>query len=79
MAMTNNEKQEAYRERMYAAGYKQIRLWVPRGSEGKAVKMDRQAFIHKLNELTAGWSRTKLSKIFKELLLIIKKKNKEAK
>jgi hypothetical protein len=78
MAMENREKQEAYRNRMYAAGYKQIRLWVPRKSESKTIKMDRKSFILKLEELTAGWSRTKLSNTFTELLNIIKKKNKEA-
>jgi len=77
--MTNNELQEAYRERKYAAGYKQIRLWVPRNSEGRMVKMDRKAFMHKLEELTAGWNRTKLSQTFTELLKIITKKNKGAK
>jgi hypothetical protein len=77
MGMTNRETQEAYRERMYAAGYKQIRLWVPRDSEGKDVKTDRRAFIARLDELTAGWSRTRLARLFNELLAVIKTKTKE--
>ena len=77
MAMTNRETQEAYRERMYAAGYKQVRLWVPRNSEGKEVKLERQAFLNKLEELTAGWSKTKLSRFFAGVLKIIAKKIKE--
>jgi hypothetical protein len=79
MGMTNREIQEAYRERMYAAGYKQIRLWVPRDSEGKGVKTDRRAFIARLDTLTAGWSRTRLAQLFNELLAVIKMKTKEVK
>jgi len=77
--MTNREKQAAYRERMYEAGYKQILIWVPRDSENKAVKMDRKDFMYKLEELTAGWSRAKLSRTFTEFLNIIKMKNREVK
>ena len=77
MALSNTEKQDAYRERMYAAGYKQKRIWVPRESEKAPVKLERQAFILKLEELTAGWSKARLSKLFAEVIGIIKQKIKE--
>ncbi|MDR2661843.1 MAG: hypothetical protein LBC31_02465 [Treponema sp.] len=75
--MTNTEKQEAYRNRKYAEGYKQVRLWVPRDSEGKDVKEVRRVFIARLDELTAGWSKTRISKLCKELLALIKTRSKE--
>ena len=77
--MTNREIQEAYKSRMYAAGYKQIQVWVPRNSEGKSVKMERRAFVAKLDELTTGWSKAKLSRFFADVLKIITKKIKEGK
>ena len=77
MAMTSKEKDEAYRNRMYAAGYKQMRIWVPRESEGKTAKLERKMFMKRLEALTAGWSKTKLSRCVSEVLKIIKTKIKE--
>ena len=79
MALSNTEKQEAYRDRMYAAGYKQKRIWVPRESEETPVKLERKAFILKLDELTAGWGKARLSKFLAEVLKIIKQNIKEEK
>jgi len=76
MAMTSKEKNTAYRERMYAAGYKQMRVWVPRDSEGQAVKLTRQMFSAHLEALTAGWSKAKLSKLFSGILKFIKESEK---
>ena len=77
MSMTGKEKDEAYRNRMYAAGYKQMRIWVPRESEGKVVNMERKMFMVRLEALTAGWSKTDLSKFFFDVLKLIEKKIKE--
>jgi hypothetical protein len=71
--MTNTENQEADRNRKYAAGYKQIRLWVPRDSEGKDVKALRVAFTAMFEELTAGWSKARLSRLMKAIAAVIKK------
>jgi len=81
MALTDREKKKltAYRERMYKAGFKQVQLWVPRNSEGKDIKMERRAFLGKIEELTAGWNRRKLSKLFGELINIVRRKLKEEK
>ena len=74
MNVTDKEKQrkkdnqDRYRERMYAKGYKQKRIWVLRESEGKAEQMKREAFMHRLEELMAGWSERQLSALFKKLL-----------
>ena len=77
MPMTSKEKNEAYRRRRYEAGYKQMRVWVPRDSEGKTVKLEREMFIKHLEALTVGWSKTKLSKLFSDILKTVKEKVKE--
>jgi hypothetical protein len=77
MALSNTEKQEAYRNRMYARGYKKKSIWVPKDSEGIMVKAERKAFMAKLEEFTVGWSKAKLSKFLSEVLKIINKKIKE--
>ncbi|MDR1390719.1 MAG: antitoxin MazE family protein [Treponema sp.] len=69
--MDGRERQAAYRDRMYAAGYKQIRLWVPRNAEEKPVKMERLAFIKLLDELTLGWNKTKLRRFLADLAKIL--------
>ena len=79
MAMTNTENQRAFKERMYEAGYKQKIIWVPRETEGKKAKLERNAFILRLEALTAGWTKTKLNKFFSEVLKIIKTKIEEEK
>ena len=77
MAMTDAERQNARRERMYSAGYKLMSIWVPRDSEGKAVKMERKIFLRRLEALTAGWSKTKVNKFFGDVLKIVKLKVEE--
>ena len=77
MPMTSKEKNAAYRSRMYAAGYKQMRIWVPRESEGKPAKLERKMFMAHLEALTAGWSTAKLSKLFSGILKTVKEKIKE--
>ena len=79
MKKTTSERQSQYRDRMYSAGYKQKRVWVPRDSEGKAVSMERRLFIARLDELTAGWSKSKISKFLSSILKIMKEKIKEEK
>lgn len=79
MSNNNKENQTAYRERLYAAGYKQTRIWVPREGEGKAVKITRLRFVKAMDALTAGWSNAKLSRLFSNFLKIIEKENQEKK
>ena len=73
MAFTDKERQETYRERMYNAGFKQMRIWVPRKSENIPVKTARKAFMGKLEELTAGWPRVRLAGLLDELLVVVKR------
>jgi hypothetical protein len=74
MALTNREKQRAYKARMYKAGYKQMVIWVQREPEGKPPAMDRACFIRKLDELTIGWTKKRLSNLYAELVRIIQGK-----
>jgi hypothetical protein len=78
MGLTSQEKQRAFRERMYAAGYKQVQIWVLRKVDGKKRQFDRNGFLRKLDELTAGWSRSRLAKLFSELIKITEKRKEEA-
>ena len=77
MGMTSREKDQAYRSRMYEAGFKQMRIWVPRESEGKAAKADRKMFAAQIEALTAGWSERKRAALFSQTLTFIKAKIKE--
>ena len=62
---------------MYEAGYKQMQIWVPRESESKTAKMERKMFLRRLESLTPGWSRAKLSRLFKDVLRYVTEKIKE--
>jgi len=75
MAKTRKERQKDYRERLYEAGYKQMLIWVPRESEGKNIKMDRKMFLKRIEAMTAGWSRTKLSRLLRDALQYIAEKS----
>ena len=77
MSMTNKEYQAAYKQRMYEAGYKQVQVWVPKGSEGKAVKLERKMFMKQIEALTAGWSKSKLSRLLKDVLKYITERIKQ--
>ena len=79
MAMTNAERQVAFKEKMYAAGYKQKIVWVPRETEGRKVSFERKTFLLRLEAITVGLSKTKLNKLFGEVLKIVKTKVKEEK
>jgi hypothetical protein len=76
MGKAVGERVYEFRERMYAAGYKQKQIWVLRRPEDneKPVKMDRNAFIRKLDELTADMSKARLSKLFIELINLVETK-----
>jgi hypothetical protein len=77
MALTNKEKSRAFRARMYEAGYKQVQVWVIKEPEKKKGKITRDNFIRKLDELTPGWSKARLSDLFIELIKIIERKRKK--
>jgi hypothetical protein len=67
----NKERQRDFKERMYAAGYKQKIVWVPRKPDGR---MSRSRFMKRFEELTEGWSGIRLSELFSAILSMIEPK-----
>jgi hypothetical protein len=69
MALTNAEKQRAYKERLYAAGYKQVQVWVLRKDTPERV--DRTRFIRELDGLAVRLTGAERKRLYKDLLEII--------
>jgi hypothetical protein len=78
--LTNAERQRAFKAKMYEAGFKQVQVWVQRNQEqnNRPVKMDRNTFIRKLDELTAGMTKTGRSKLYSELIKFALAKKEES-
>jgi hypothetical protein len=70
--MSNKEKQQAFRHRKYSSGLKPISFWIPRETEDSTAHINRKTFIQKLDDLTAGFTKEYLSKIFSLLINIVK-------
>lgn len=68
MGKTNVERQREFKARMYAAGYKQVQVWTPRESEEEASRMDKNKFLKRLDELTAGLSKRRQEGLYAELI-----------
>jgi hypothetical protein len=76
---TTAERQRAYKERLYRAGFKQMIVWVKR-KEGKTPKeMNIAEFAGKLKKLTVGMSEEAITRLLKLLIKIAKGKKEEAK
>jgi hypothetical protein len=69
--MTNTEKQQAYRDRMVAAGYKRINIWTPRELPKPAKRMTREKFLEKFDELTEGLSKTEVQAAYEACLKVM--------
>jgi hypothetical protein len=74
--MTNTENQRAFKERMYAAGYKQKVVWVARE---KQEHLTRAVFLRRLDRLTAGWSSGSLSELFNTVISMVEVKRRAPK
>jgi NAD(P)H-dependent flavin oxidoreductase YrpB (nitropropane dioxygenase family) len=68
MSLTNAESQRKYKARMYEAGYKQVQVWTLRDPGKKPGRMDRNAFIRKVDELAAELSGPKRAKLYSGLI-----------
>jgi hypothetical protein len=71
MPELNTIRQREYKERMYAAGYKQKMVWV---SREPGEKTSRAKFLKRFDELTEGWSSARLSEVFNIILAIVEAK-----
>jgi hypothetical protein len=74
MALTGAERQQRFRERMQAAGYERLTVWVSRSGAEDTKRITREIFLRKLEKMTAEWSKEKRSKVFGELLSIVESK-----
>lgn len=73
------ERQRRYRERLYKAGFKEVRAWVKR-KEGKTpVKMTITEFVRLLQKQTAGMNKDSLTWLLNLFLKIAKGKKEEEK
>jgi hypothetical protein len=70
----NTIRQREFKARMYAAGYKQKMVWVPRGP---GEKTSRAKFLKRLDELTKGWNSATLSELFTVFLAVIEPKKED--
>ncbi|GHV81479.1 hypothetical protein AGMMS49991_00370 [Spirochaetia bacterium] len=76
----NTARQREFRQRMYDQGYMQKIIWVKR-EEVKATAsggMDLRLFLARLNELTADYTRTKLSRLYHSILDFVKSQKEDA-
>jgi hypothetical protein len=69
-------KQRRFKQRMYDQGYKQRIIWVKRDEENDSSKypglLNRRLFLSALDEFTAKFSKTKLSRLYNAILAFIK-------
>jgi hypothetical protein len=70
--MTNNERQKAFKDRMYEAGYKQKIVWVLRDPD-EGTRISRETFLKRFGKLTAGWSGKSLSGLFRLILSMLER------
>jgi hypothetical protein len=71
---SNTERSKAFRERMYAAGYKVRLIWVKREKSKSDVKLTRRDFLGRLGELTEELSDKQMSALYGEMLRVAKDK-----
>ena len=77
MALSNKDYQRKFKDKMYAAGYKQMIVWVPRDSGKENKKIEQKIFIRRLTALTVGMSKTKLTRLYRDILVMVKDKKEE--
>ena len=66
---SSKERQREYKARMYEAGYRQVQIWVP----CEPVRITRNSFLKKLDELTAGWNKQRLSELYGKIIQLVEK------
>jgi hypothetical protein len=76
---TINERQNKYRKRMYKAGFKEVRFWVKRKEEKIPGKISTAKFIRQIKMLTVGMDEILKTRLFNQILKIIKGKKEEVK
>jgi hypothetical protein len=73
MALANKERQEAFRQRMRASGYKRKEAWVRNGTDWSLW----ERLIQKTEEITAGWTGTRVAELFNGLIKAVEARKEE--
>jgi hypothetical protein len=73
-AGSSTERGRAFRERMYAAGYKNRMIWVKKEKSKSDVKITHRDFLGRLGELTEGMTDRQMSALYGELLVSVREK-----
>jgi len=79
MDNTITERQRRHRERLYKAGFKEVRAWVKRKEAKPLKKLNMEKFIKKLKEETAGLSEDDLTQLLNLMIKIANGKKEEVK
>ena len=69
---SNVERQSAFKKRMAEKGYQRKQIWVMREAAPKNVRMDKETFRRKLDGLTVSLGGAKLSKLYSEIIALVK-------
>ena len=77
MGTSSKIRQAEFRDRMKKEGFKEKRIWVPVESESKAIQLTRLTFLKRIEELTLGWSKAKQSRLFNDVLGILRRRIKQ--
>jgi hypothetical protein len=68
--MTDVERQKEFRAKMYAAGNKQARMWLPRNKDDNE-PMSRDEFLSRLDADLSGRTDGEKSELYKTLLALL--------
>jgi len=79
MDNTINERQRKYRERLYRAGFKEVRAWVKRKETKILKKSNMNEFVRAIKKETAGMSETTLARLLNLLIKIANGRKEEVK
>jgi len=70
MDHTTNERLRRFRERLYKAGFKEVRAWVKRKEGKKLNKTSINEFVRVIKKETSGMSEIELTRMLNLLIKI---------
>jgi phage terminase small subunit len=79
MDYTITERQRRHRERLYKAGFKEVRAWVKRKEVKPLKKSNIEGFIKRLKKETVGLNEDELTQLLSLLIKIANGKKEEVK
>jgi hypothetical protein len=75
--LSNTERQRAFIKRMTKKGYIRRYIWVLRDDIKENIELTRETFRRKLDELTTHFSAAKLTKLYTEIIALVKSRKEE--